>query len=262
MRYPLTRNMFMTRIVLMLYISLVILLVGCSALKEAKLKQPTWFGMEAISPNIYVSKAVTETQREQLMLSMQQAKSRVNEIYGNVVSSPVVYACADRNCYKSFNGYGNGRAVGASGILLISESLTPEVISHEWSHVELYVRMGRIRYGKFPMWFHEGLAVVVSKLTRHSDEALRQARQLGIPIPKDIKMLGEQKVWNSALKQYHNDKGINVMYAAAGHEVREWLRHAGTSGLQQLIDDVNAGEDFSMAYDRIAPITRENPDLM
>ena len=234
----------------LLVLGLVAFLSGCGTLKEAKLHAPTWFGLEQVAPSVYVSREVTDQQRAQLLASIQQARNQVIEVYGTVISSPEVYACANRDCYESFNGYGDGRAV-ADGFLLLPKSFTPGAISHEWSHVELYTRVGRSGYRKIPMWFHEGLAVAVSKLPNHSDDTLRKAEASGFAIPRDIKAFGELKVWSSALKEYQNADGLNVMYAAAGREVRNWLKRVGSRGLLELIEAVNSGEDFVVAYDRI-----------
>src|SRR4029077_4698589 len=141
------------------------------------------------------------------------------------------YACMDRDCYESFNGYGDGRAV-ADGFLLIPKSFVPEAISTEGAHAELYARVGRAGYRKIPMWFHEGLAVAVSKLPNHSDDTLREAERLGLPIPSRIKELEAPGVWSNALNDYQNSKGLNVVYSAAGHEVREWL---GRGGKQRVV---------------------------
>lgn len=227
------------------------LLAGCGSLKEAKLHAPTWFGLEQMAPGIYVSREVTDQQRAQLVASIQQARSQVIEVYGSVISSPIVYACANRDCYESFNGSGDGRAV-SGGFLLIPESFIPEAISHEWSHVELYARVGHSGYRRFPMWFHEGLAVAVSKLPNHSDDKLHEAEELGLPIPQRIRELGELEAWSNALNEYRNSKGISVMYSAAGHEVRGWLKRVEQQGLLELIETVNSGEKFTTAYDRIA----------
>ena len=157
----------------------------------------------------------------------------------------------DRDCYESFNGYGDGRAV-ADGFLLIPKSFGPEAISHEWAHAELYARVGRAGYRQIPMWFHEGLAVAVSKLPNHSDDTLREAERLGLPIPARIKDLESLRVWSNALNDYQNSKGLNVVYSAAGHEVREWLGRAGQQGLLDLLEAVNSGDEFGAAYRRIA----------
>jgi len=239
----------------LLVIGLVALLSSCGTLREAKLRAPTWFGLEEIAPRVYVSRKLADPQRVQLLESLQQACSQMLEVYGAVVSSPVVYACATRDCYESFNGYGDGRAV-ADGILLLPKSFIPEAISHEWSHVELRARVGRSGYRKIPMWFHEGLAVAVSKLPNHSDETLRKAKARGFAIPKDIKALGERKVWSNALNEYQNAEGLNIMYAAAGHEVRNWLTRVGPRGLLELIEAMNSSEEFIVAYDRIALAAR------
>lgn len=228
-----------------------VLLSGCGTLREARLRAPTWFGLEEMAPHVYVSRGLPDPQRTLLLASLRQARSQMLEVYGAVVSSPVVYGCASRDCYESFNGYGDGRAV-ADGILLVPKSFIPEAISHEWSHVELRARVSRSGHRRIPMWFHEGLAVAVSKLPNHSDETLRAAKARGFAIPEDIKAFGELKVWSNALDEYRNPEGLNVMYAAAGHEVRNWLARVGRRGLLALIEAIDSGERFSAAYDRIA----------
>lgn len=244
-------------IIWLLIIGIIASLPGCGTLKEAKLLAPSWFGLEQIAPSVYVSRDVTGQQRAQLLAAIPQARNQLIEVYGSVISSPNFYGFANIDRYKSFNGYGNGRAIGESGILLLPVSFSSEVLSHEWSHVELYARVGNTGYGKIPMWFHEGLAVAVSKLPRHSDETLRKAESRGLVIPKDIKTYGELKAWSRALKKFHNDEGLNVMYAAAGHEVRDWLKRVDRKGLLELLDAINAGEDFVVAYNRIAQAAAE-----
>jgi hypothetical protein len=165
-------------------VSFAALLAGCGTLNEAKLHAPTWFGLEEVAPNLYVSPDVTDPQRAQLRESIAEAESYMTEVFGAVASRPVIYICSNPDCYTAFNGYGDGRAVGNNGILLSPRilhsprSVLPAMISHEWAHVELYTRVGRSAYRRFPMWFHEGLAVVVSKLPNHSEDALREAESL------------------------------------------------------------------------------------
>lgn len=236
----------------LMVISFLTLLFGCATLKETKLLAPTWFGLEQIAPSVYVSEEVTDQQHTHLLASIPQARTQIINVYGSAISSPKFYACATRACYESFNGYGNGRAIGGTGILLLPDGFNPEVLSHEWSHVELYVRVGDSGYRGIPMWFHEGLAVVVSNLPRHSDETLREAQSRGFAIPPDVKQYGELQVWSEALEEYHNPDGLNVVYAAAGHEVRGWLKRVGPEGLPELIEAINSGDEFVAAYERLA----------
>jgi hypothetical protein len=235
----------------LLAISLMAFLWGCATLNETKLHAPTWFGLERMAPNVYVSREVTDQQRGQLLASIRQARKQVTEAFGSIVSDPEIYACADRGCYASFNGYGDGRVV-AGGVLLLPKSFIPEAIAHEWSHVELHARVGRSGYRRIPMWFHEGLAVAVSRLPAHSDDTLRRAQARGYAVPQDVRALGDLKVWSDALRQYQNGEGLNVVYAAAGREVRGWLECVGSRGLPDLIEALNSGEQFVVAYDRIA----------
>ena len=118
-------------------ISLAALISGCNTIKQkqARLLDPTSFGMEQIAPRVYVGKEISGDQRKQLLKSVETARQRVATFYGGLVSDPSIYGCATRECIEFFGGMGDGYAVNATGILLLPKSYIPEAIAHEWSHV-------------------------------------------------------------------------------------------------------------------------------
>jgi hypothetical protein len=70
-------------------------------------------------------------------------------------------------------GYAEGAV--SFGVLHVSPKLltTPEripgIITHEFSHLNLALRMGTWRWANIPGWFHEGLATWVSRETLSND---------------------------------------------------------------------------------------------
>jgi len=234
-------------------VGVAILLTGCSTLKQAKLLEPTWFGMEQIAPHVYVANDVPQEKRQKLLESYEEGKRRIEAFYGSLLTDATIYGCAARECIESFGGWGDGFAAGKmqSGILLWTKTFGSGEVAHEWSHLELAARVGPEGMRTVPMWFHEGLATVVGDIPRHSEAVYREAVANGFPIPPLSELItGTQ--WGEAFGKYPNAKGLNVVYATAGHEVRAWLQRCGREGLFALIERLRSGERFSTAFDAIA----------
>jgi hypothetical protein len=228
-----------------LYTLGVLLLGGCTTLeqRQARLIEATSFGMEQIAPRVYVSKEVSEEQRNQLLAAVEKARHRITTFYGGRISDPIVYGCATRECIEFFGGRGDGYAVRATGILLWPKSFIREAIAHEWSHAELFARLnGKIN--RVPGWFNEGLAVVVSELPHHSEAVYQEAVSSGYRIPSMSDLAARE--WD--FKKFENSKGLNVFYSTAGHEVRMWHQRVGQPGLLELIEDLEARKKFSEVY--------------
>ncbi len=229
---------------------------GCSTLKSTRVFTPETFGMEKISEKIYVDKDMSDTLRLDLKESYKDARQRVVHVYGGIHSNPDVIACSTEKCFQKFGGI-TARAVsfGSTAFLLSPRGLTPEIISHEWSHNELYVRIDSfLKWRKIPQWFDGGLAVVVSNEPTHSQAAWDEIRRSNVPVPT-LDELVTLKDWHKAIKKYgeyksteNNPEKLRVVYATAGNEIRQWYRATGQKGLQDLIRAVKSGEHFSDIY--------------
>lgn len=237
----------------MLVVGVVMFLTACSTLRQMRLLEPTWHGMERIGTHVYVDKAVPQEKRQELLDAYDKARKRISEFYGGMVVDVVVYGCAGRECIRTFGGHGDGYAAGkvTPGILLWTKVFGAGEVAHEWSHLELGARIGRSGMRTIPMWFHEGLATVVGEIPRHSEAVYQEAVSSGFPIPP-LDQLRTEAQWGDAFAKYPNPKGLNVVYATAGHEVRGWLARVGRQGLFDLIDAVRVGEPFGVVYHRIA----------
>jgi hypothetical protein len=227
-----------------------IFMSGCSSLKQARLLEPERYGMEQIGTRVYVDRAVPEEKRQALLDGYAEASSRVRAVYGSTHTDPMVLGCTDRDCIKRFGGRGDGFAAYkvSPSILLSLKVYGPGELAHEWSHVELAARIGDMQ--TIPMWFHEGLATVVGAIPRHSEAIYQKAVARGYPIPPldDLRTI---KQWDASFKKYPNPKGLNVVYATAGHAVGIWFEHVGQQGLIEFIEAMKSGGQFDEVYSRI-----------
>lgn len=140
--------------------------------------------------------------------------------------------------------------------MLSPRALSSTWIAHEWSHVEIFARLGGPR--DVPAWFDEGLAVVLSEEPTQSESVCTVARESGVPIPT-IEELITPEQWIDAIGRYQdntkNPNRLPVVYAFAGCEVRRWYLLVGHSGLNVLIEQLRAGHTFESAF---ASISRES----
>ncbi len=203
---------------------------------------PGCFGFERIGRNIYVEKSMVQDQRQTLIQSVKAASERIADFYGTRLSDPRILACGSEACYWRLGGVSaKGAAWGSSGIRLSPRGLTPTILTHEMAHTELNYRIGLFRFltGTIPTWFDEGLAALVSGDPRYLKAAGEENRCV-------IESLDDLP---TGLRQWRKRAGQESnLYAKAACRVWRWFDSAGTEGLVRLIDEVEVGGSFSVAY--------------
>jgi hypothetical protein len=230
--------------------------------KALKLLAPGHFGMEAIGPGIYVNEEMSPAQRREMLRVAAESKRKLGRFYGGVTSVPLLVFCSTEERFQALGGgKQRGMTVGKYAAIFSPRGLTTPIVTHEWSHAELYARLGGYwKSRRVPQWFNEGLAVTVSEEPSHSEEVYEQARAEGIPIPP-LARLSSLGQWNSAARSFGNPAlnphHLHVIYAVAGHEVRAWSRAAGSTGLRAFIARIRSGTDFAAAYAVARPATPE-----
>lgn len=234
-------------------LTIFVFFTGCSTLSKAKVILPSsWIDMKEIAPNIYVQTDMNTTQQRKLLTQISQAKEYVKDVWGMVISSPIIYACSTKECAKSL-GIGANAHQALNHIVLSPKALNKEIISHEWSHAELYKRVGGFwNWKKIPTWFDEGVAVLVSHEIRHDERAWEKIINRNINYPSTDELI-TIKQWHSATKKYNKNidgKELVVSYATAGHIVKEWYDKVGSEGLTFLIDEVKNGASFVKIYNK------------
>jgi len=232
---------------------MVLFFTGCSFVNKLKvlILSASVNNMKEIALNVYIDEDMNITQQKHLLVQILQAKEYVSDIYGETISTPMIYACSTKECTKTL-GIGARAYNMYNHIALSPKALSVALISHEWSHAELYKRVGGFfNWRKIPAWFDEGLAVVVSKNEpRHNKRSWQKIQDEHIPYPS-IDELVTTHQWIDATHKYQeglNNDEIVVTYAVAGNIVSEWYKKVGTKGLNELFEDIKNGSSFDEAY--------------
>ena len=235
-----------------------LLLSACGALHSARMLSPTSFGLEAAGPKLYVEPAMTAEQRTALQAQIAAGRALVAAFYGDIATDPYFVACVTFECAQRFGSYGErAAAFGDSAIRLAPNGLAAPLVAHEWSHAELYRRVGGAwHWSAVPRWFDEGLAVVVANEALHSEANWQEIQRRGLATPP-LTALVTRADWTAAVQQYGETQGdvpgnLRIVYSTAGHEVRGWLACAGPQGALALLAAVREGEAFDEVYARIA----------
>ena len=121
---------------------------------------PSCFGLIKVEAGVYAEKGTPDINQ-----NIQQARARVVAYNGAFDHNPTLIICHSAACHARL-GSGGARAVtyGTSFIYVSPRGLQPEILAHEFSHVELHARVGLwgMLAGTIPAWFDEGMAVLVS----------------------------------------------------------------------------------------------------
>ena len=224
---------------------------GCYAIRYAKTLTPDWSGFVEISKDIYVDKAMSSSQRIEVLKTVRLAKVRVSQFFGGLEGHPKIFACSSEECFvtNDFGATPKGMAFGSSALMLSPRGMDIVIISHELTHIELHTRVGVFRsWHGISTWFDEGLAVLVSQDPRYTKEAWLKATEDGRIAP--------------ALNAITWGKGSWLLsYGTARRAVGEWYSRAKYAGLISLIAEVKNGAEFETTFSSISSKTASNPSL-
>jgi hypothetical protein len=209
--------------------------------------------MKKISSHLYVEKTISKENEKKIQKAIPQAKVYVSDMYGDVTTQPIIYACQSQNCKNDFGLEGKIIAVRLLGHLILTDkALNREVISHEWSHEELYEQIGGFWhwYKEMPLWFDEGLASLTMKeYSRYDKRAWQRIIDEKMLYPKQDELITLSQ-WNKACSTYLINDNIVVPYATARHIVSKWYKKVGQKGLVELLNGVKNGKKFEELYEK------------
>ena len=241
-------------VILLLLLLVIGTLAGWTELKRVKVLLPhSLVGMKKVSSHLYVEKSMTEENQKKIENSTPKAKEYVADMYGEVTTEPIIYACQSEECKNAFGLEGKFVAVRLLGhLILTNKALNKELISHEWSHEELYERIGGFWhwYREMPLWFDEGLASLTMKeYSRYDEVAWKRIMDEKIPYPKKEELISLSQ-WGKVNHTYLNNDEIVVPYATARKIVSKWYTKVGQKGLIELLDGIKNGEKFEELYEK------------
>lgn len=208
---------------------------GASALARSGPLQafrPAANGLSETAPGVFID----DPARARAMLAaLTAAEAQVAAFFGAAPERPRLVFCTRAACAARL-GVGKRSAVtyGDRLVVLAPKGLTPMIMAHELSHVVLHRHFGLrdLAAPRFPAWFDEGLASLVSVDTRLvSGDAAARARVYA------ARRFGQ---WGGVVTEL----GWREAYGAAKSLVEEMQAADGRGSLLALIDRVAAGADF------------------
>ena len=193
---------------------------------------------------LYFNPTTSQNKVDTLKSFIEFASLRVANFWGLKTCNPKFIYCETDEDFKKF---GSPYSVPAlthikfcSYIVISSQGVDLDIISHELSHSEFYNRIGFYNWTfKIPRWFDEGLAMQNDYRNYYSEDTLKKRTDNFKNFP-DVKKLKTGKEFDEA----DLDK-IMLNYMAAKHEVKIWYTK---QRLDKLINDINAGKTFEEAF--------------
>jgi hypothetical protein len=236
-------------------------LAGCGRQRVLRPLVPWLFGMQRVSAQLWVEPGTPDSTRAALLRDLGLARLRLQRWYGPLRTRPVVVACVTASRAQAMGLPHKGaraHTLGDRAILAGPDALAERTLTHEWSHAELYRRLGGLNAGaiaRVPRWFDEGLASAVSEDTAQAEAHWREieARNVSTPSLNELVTTRQFAGAKAAYPPVRVDSlpHVNLVYATVAHEVLGWLRRAGPGAPSRLVDAMDSGESFAAAYMRL-----------
>ncbi|WP_291728355.1 hypothetical protein [Bernardetia sp.] len=209
-------------------------------------------------------------QRKEIILLYQKSRLRIDSLFGSTESKPTILVGTTDEVMQRF-GYPNIEKETKTGmthltpfgayIVLSSEGTNVDVLSHELSHAELMKRLGwKTRRQKIPIWFDEGLAMLVDRrfeywsalkedwkklLNSENTDSVFISQYSTIPFESEEIFALE----NLQTTEEFFTENAQLHYFLAQQEVSRWYKANGKKGLIQLIEDLEI-KSFEESYDK------------
>lgn len=195
-------------------------------------------GLACIAPNIYVDPAMPEQHRQVFLQRVTQSKAEIARFFGDIQSSPDIFACVTKECFSQFGGIpARAKSIGDHTVILSAQGVDKITLTHELAHIELHKRLGSPHiWNKLPMWFDEGLAVMICKDPRYTGHTPNNSS--GEPVA--LQNLVSQDQWVDAIRDNQ------PAYSVSRQAVEAWYQGAGTQGLHEIITRMKQGKAFSL----------------
>ncbi len=216
---------------------------------------------------VYINKAATLRQQQQLQNHILTARNRIRRFWGGQQGKAILIYCPQQTDYERYciGGEGAGCSVGTpwgeSYLILGPEGNNADVIAHELCHDELYTRLGWWRVKRqIPQWFNEGLALMLDY--RFSNPAVWEqpdslVNNSSFPEDEDLMPFANRPMVRlsdlETTRDFFGGDYAHVMlaYQTAADELSRWLSVVGRAGVPTLADAVAKGDDFEDAYLRL-----------
>lgn len=203
---------------------------------------PSCYGLKPAGEHLYVEEAASPVEIARIRADIDDARQRLVDFYPTQVASPPdILVCMTRACDRRLGGQGaKARAFSSRFITVSPDGRNPTILAHELAHIEFHERVGMtaMLWQRYPAWFDEGLAVIVSKDPRYLE--LRGGAVVGCLAPADAPLPVSAREWS-------RQAGVHAapLYASAACRVRTWLAaNHGAGGVIALARNLRSGGVF------------------
>ena len=203
---------------------------------------PQCFGLEKVADGVYLQSGMAEAQRSRALAAVASARDDATRFYGSLLHPPRILVCADDECYHRLGGTA-GTAEGSFGSLSLEvapQGINAVYIAAGLSRAEVQGRVGfwKFSMGAVPMWFDEGVAVVVADDPAYILPPGRGDRCKAGSFPD---MPATPSDWQQELQQEGD-----VLYAQSACKTVMWMdQHGGSQAVTTLLDKLAQGQDFA-----------------
>lgn len=201
---------------------------------------PSCFGFEKIGNNLYIEKGANLNQIQNALNYEKTAISEVREYFPDFKAGQRTLVCHSIACEEKLKITKAKANTYRTWLVVISSRGFEQVFfTHEFSHVALHeiAGIGANPSGIFPVWFNEGLAVIISK-----DKRYINPDKTGIArcIDKDIKNVPNLQIqWGAYVS-----KDLMV-YSRSACRVSLWLEKYGEKPqFYKTVKSMIAARDF------------------
>lgn len=200
--------------------------------------------IDADDTPIFVSVDTSKETLEVLLKVYKHSKRKVEEFWSGFSNRATIIYCHNEKVYSKYGMKGVPALTRlGSYVILPSDGLYHEVISHELCHTELFARLGQnwwIYYQKLPCWFDEGLALQFNNTGMYQKSVLDTVSRWTI---KKLRTIDRPRGF------YRKDAKITLHhYLVAKKELELWLSDHSKSDFMKVIKSLREGGQFYNEY--------------
>ncbi len=198
---------------------------------------PTFFGAAHIGGPLYTD---APKRAEELRELYKESRSNVSGKLGAFRHDPArVILCTTTDCQRRFGFGTRGLALGKQAILLGPKGINAMILTHELVHIHIKADVTARDYvaPRFPAWFDEGLATLLSedpRLTRYA--------------PEDAAWILEAQTFRDWRRMTTDDTWRDT-YGAAQSMLREIHTQIGWDGINDILRKTTSPRSFQKALE-------------
>ena len=215
-----------------------------------RMSVPYRSSFEKVSDHIYANKNYSGNIKEAIQLT-EEALERDRAFFGELqcteTTKTIVIICDDDKLLSKLGGDHDTKTSfdpKKNYISVSDEYLNIDIIAHELTHAELHTRLNMNALKRIPTWFDEGLATQNDYREQYGLEAWIEQTDNG----KNALPLEDMDTGSEFYAGTKEDRRFR--YLNAKHEISVWMDTHQQKGLLELLDKLNNGEDFDIAYSK------------